>query len=242
MGIKYKSNEKFFDTWSHLMAYVLGYIYADGSLENSPSIRAKYLRITSTDFASIEGMKKWLGSGHKIIEINPLLKPRKKQFLIRIGSHKIYQALTKLGLYPNKSLTIKMPNIPKKYLANFVRGYFDGDGCVYIHKERNLIGKMLIKRLTIIFTSSSFDFLQQLSDTLKDPLDLKQNKVYKSNRSFQLRYSTEDSIKLFSFMYARVENESYMKRKVEIFKKYFLYKPNRIDKKVKLVLGKFKMV
>ena len=41
--------------------------------------------------------------------------------------------LKNLGLYPNKSLTITFPNetiLPKQYIYDFIRGYFDGDGCI----------------------------------------------------------------------------------------------------------------
>ena len=53
MGIKYRVNENFFEKWSPLMAYVLGYIYADGNLDDSPYMRGKYIKITSTDLDSI---------------------------------------------------------------------------------------------------------------------------------------------------------------------------------------------
>lgn len=33
MGLKYSVNEKFFDAWNKGMAYTLGYVFADGSLE-----------------------------------------------------------------------------------------------------------------------------------------------------------------------------------------------------------------
>ena len=41
--------------------------------------------------------------------------------------------LRKIGLYPNKSLTIdKLPNIDKKLMRHFIRGYFDGDGSIVL--------------------------------------------------------------------------------------------------------------
>jgi hypothetical protein len=58
MGIKYFVNEKFFSSWGKNMAYVLGYIYADGNLEYSPKIRGRYLRISSTDKNTIIKIKK----------------------------------------------------------------------------------------------------------------------------------------------------------------------------------------
>ena len=58
MGIKHKVNENFFKKWSSNMAYILGYIYADGNLENCDYIRARYIRIASVDKSSIERIKK----------------------------------------------------------------------------------------------------------------------------------------------------------------------------------------
>lgn len=41
--------------------------------------------------------------------------------------------LRKIGLYPNKSLTIdKLPSIDKKLIRHFIRGYFDGDGSIVL--------------------------------------------------------------------------------------------------------------
>ena len=39
------------------MAYVLGYLYADGSLSDCSYIRAKYISVTSTDKDRIELFK-----------------------------------------------------------------------------------------------------------------------------------------------------------------------------------------
>jgi hypothetical protein len=49
MGIKYKVDSNFFKTWTPSMAYILGFITADGSLENAAYLRGKYLRICSSD-------------------------------------------------------------------------------------------------------------------------------------------------------------------------------------------------
>src|SRR3989344_1919719 len=122
------------------MAYVLGYIYADGSLNDSPYMRGKYVQVSSVDKSSIERIKRWLDSEHKITEAKPTFIGGRICFKLRIGSHKIYNDLFRLGLYPNKSLTVKFPRIPKKYFSHFVRGYFDGDGCIYFEKRKGKNG------------------------------------------------------------------------------------------------------
>ena len=75
------------------MAYVLGYIYADGSLDDSPYMRGKYIQITSTDEDSIERIKKWLSSEHNVNTKRSSFIGGKICFMLRIGSHKIYDDL-----------------------------------------------------------------------------------------------------------------------------------------------------
>lgn len=236
MGIKYKVNEEFFDKWSSQMAYVLGLLYADGSLEDASYLRGKYIRLTSTDKELIFRVRRWLDSEHTIIYLKPDSLHGKQRYFLRIGSHKLYNSLTKLGLYPNKFLTIKFPNIPSKYLKDFIRGYFDGDGCVYLELSKNQNHNIVIKKLSIIFTSGSKKFLQGLNSAIKQILEVNQNNIYTSHRSFQLRYFTKDSIKVFKFMYQNSHYEYYLKRKFDIFGKYFKIRPSTIDRSIKHIL------
>jgi len=173
MGIKYNINSHFFKEWNNEMAYVLGYWYADGSLENAEYIRGKYIRVTSVDLKTIEKIKKWFRSEHPIVVLLPTkLHPGKIRYFLRIGDHILYGDLIRLGLYPNKSLTIIFPKIPKDFLSDFVRGYLDGDGCVFFHSSPGITKKRIVKRLSVIFTSGSFDFLMGLCETLGKKLAL----------------------------------------------------------------------
>ena len=236
MGVKYKVNEGFFNKWGSTMAYVLGFLYADGSLEDASYLRGKYIRLTSTDKDIVFKIKKWLDSEHTIVYLNPNRQNGKRQYFLRIGSHKLYNSLTKLGLYPNKSLTIKFPKVPKKYLSDFIRGYFDGDGCVHLELSSGKKQKVIIKKLSVIFTSGSREFLQKLNFVLKKEVEVNQNNIYNSQRAFQLRYFTSDSIKLFKFLYKKVPQDFYFKRKFRIFVKYFKIRPLVIDREIKNIL------
>lgn len=232
MGIKYSVNEKAFLKWSHDMAYVLGYIFADGGMEYSPSIRGKYLRVTSNDKESILFVKNFLSAAHPIIKLPPSRPASRGCYFMRIGSHAIYNNLTKYGLYPNKSLTIQMPKIPKKFLADFVRGNFDGDGCVYIERKRNKEGKLILKRLRIVFTSGSKRFLEQLAYALYESGHVDLVSVRTSHRSYQIQYGARASVELFKFLYHDFPNTLYLSRKFDIFKEYFRLRPQKIDRKV----------
>jgi hypothetical protein len=39
-------------------------------------------------------------------------------------------SLEKIGMTPNKSLTLEFPNIDESLYSHFIRGYMDGDGCI----------------------------------------------------------------------------------------------------------------
>jgi len=63
--------------------------------------------------------------------------------------------------------------------------------------------------------------------------------VYKTDKAFQLRYSATESVKLFKFMYNRKVGDLYMKRKFNVFRKYFDLKPEKINSVVKTILHRF---
>lgn len=216
------------------MAYVLGYLYADGSLEDASYLRGKYLRVTSVEKDSIVRIRQWLGSEHTIVISRPPIG--KTRYLLRIGSHKLYDSLIALGLYPNKSLTVKFPDLPNKYLCHFVRGYLDGDGCVYLEMGNGKLGQRIIKKLSIIFTSGSKIFLERMDEVLRSKLSLKEDRIYNGKRCYQLRYQTFNSIKLFSFLYGDIKDGVYFKRKLAPFLKYFKLRPSKIDRGVSRVL------
>ncbi|MFA7252285.1 MAG: LAGLIDADG family homing endonuclease [Candidatus Paceibacterota bacterium] len=228
---KHKINEKFFNIWKPEMAYILGYLYADGCLSDCKDIRAKYISITSIDKDRIYLFKRLMGSKHKIVILPPITSARKIRYILRIGSHKLFNRLNKLGLYPNKTFTMIFPKIPKPVIHHFIRGYFDGDGCIYLEKSQDKNGRLMYKRLLVAITSGSKDFLNGLGKVLTKVTDTK-FRIYKSHRSYQLRYGTNDTVKLFEFMYNNVQGRLFTRRKYNKFKEYLSVRPDRLSNKI----------
>jgi hypothetical protein len=227
MGICYPVNESFFRQWSHPMAYILGFIYADGSLEYSPKIRGKYLRISSTDYRHLHSVRNILESQHTLVKIRKKHNSHRDSWLLRIGNSVLFDSLTTLGLEPNKSLTMVLPNIPQPFLCSFTRGYFDGDGCVQVEKRTNTIGLRIPKRLRIIFTSGSKKFLSCLLANLSNIDSIYRNgKIYTSNinRAYRLVFPTATSISFYTFMYKNTEKNLLLKPKFDKFNEYFDYR------------------
>lgn len=241
---RYNCNYDFFKKWSNEMAYVLGFLYADGDIVDAKSSRTQYIKFTSTDKEQVVSIKRLLKSKHNISERPPRIGVFrngsylcKRSYSLRIGNRVMYDDLKRLGLSPNKSKTVKFPTtIPNKYLNQFIRGYFDGDGCVYLQITRNKNQEDIPRRLRVIFTSGSKVFLYILRLKIKRFVGLKQNKIYYSQGAYQIQYSTLDSVRLFKFLYKNSPENVYLKRKFDIFSRYFQMRPERIDKGIKKLL------
>lgn len=218
---RYAINERIFSKWSANMAYVLGYIYADGHIQNVPSIRAQYLRITSVDKDRLIFIRKVLQSTHPIVEVPKKHGHYKDKFLLSIGSKTLYKDLLSIGLHPAKSMNMTLPEIPKKHIHHFVRGYFDGDGCLFIERKPSKDRRRTnIHRMSITFTSGSGKFLEQLGDYLLKCGCIQKKKIYRNGDSFQMRFSTKEAIVICRFMYHGASADAYMRRKKAIYDEY----------------------
>lgn len=236
VGIHYKVNESFFDSWTPAMAYVLGYWYADGNLEYAPKIRGHYIRVVSTDKDRIEAFKFLLRSEHTIFREQPAgnAKPR---YILRIGNRKLFDQLSKIGMTPHKSLTMLFPDVPTKYLPDFIRGYLDGDGCVFLEMRSGITQEKVIKKLLVAFTSGSKSFLESLNHMLAKEVGTRICPYTKNGEnSYQLRYNTKDSLKLFRYLYQHTEPHLYLSRKYAIFVQYFKLRPTKIDSDIAHIL------
>lgn len=165
MPIYKTKNENFFKTWSPDMAYILGFFCADGAMTINPR-GSKYIDFTIADLGLLEQIKTSLGSNHKI-KIRPGDNENTKmRYRLQIGSKIIFQDLLNMGLTPKKTFRMNLPEIPKKYFADFVRGYFGGDGnvwCGKMHKERKTPGLSI----RASFTSGNQKFLKDLAEKNK---------------------------------------------------------------------------
>ena len=212
-------NKKFFKTWSPSMAYVLGYIFADGTLINSKPSRTCYLRLTSVDKELLEKVNSVLERDTKIYTIKPrMIEDGPKTYLsqtayrLSVGSREIFSDLLNLGLTERKSLTVTFPGVPKEFLSYFLRGNFDGDGCVYIQKDG--------KRLQVIFNSGSAKFLRPISLLLSKQLCIGVKRPLFHARCYQIRYSTKEALKILKFMYRNLNACPYLERKYKLYEKW----------------------
>ncbi|MDI6606507.1 MAG: LAGLIDADG family homing endonuclease [Candidatus Omnitrophota bacterium] len=66
-------------------------------------------------------------------------------------------------------MRLKLPNVPRRYLRHFIRGYFDGDGNIsynYYRKSTNPNTKFMHQQ--IIFAAANKDFVKALENKLSE--------------------------------------------------------------------------
>ncbi|MCL5010656.1 MAG: LAGLIDADG family homing endonuclease, partial [Patescibacteria group bacterium] len=89
----------------------------------------------------------------------------------------MYSALLGIGGKRKKGKKMLFPEIPEKFLPDFIRGYFDGDGSVfyttYLHSK---IHRMRTE-LRSNFTSGSPEFLERLKSILAEQLSFTNKKI-----------------------------------------------------------------
>lgn len=110
-------------------AYWLGFIMADGCVykgSDKYSLRLQ-INLKGDDKEHLEKFQKAIGSNYKI-----QLKDCKGSSvaILKINSTKMCNDLINLGVIQRKSIVCEYPNINEKYNKHFIRGYFDGDGCI----------------------------------------------------------------------------------------------------------------
>lgn len=197
MPIRKTKNEDFFKTWTSDMAYVLGFFAADGSMY--PTNRGgSYVCFEIADLDVLLLIRNTIRSQNKISERKRGIR-WKNIYRLQIGSKSLFNDLTMLGFTQHKSLTMRFPIIPERYLADFIRGYFDGDGCVHFGKYWRKDRKEWKLQLSTHFVSGSRIFLEELWNALSAILS--GGHISRKARGYELVFGQHDSVALFKFMY-----------------------------------------
>lgn len=195
------------------MAYVLGFFAADGSMVRNKR-GGHFIEFTITDRCILEQIQQATLSTHRIAERRQRAG-HKAAYRLQIGSKKWFEDLARLGFMQNKSKRLPLPEIPRKYFGDFVRGYFDGDGCVYFKQLQYSDRKNPRWVLLTLFTSGSRPFLDSLWHVLK-MRGIHGGSLKKKTRGFELVFSHNDSVALHRIMYHTSKIlELYLPRKRE---------------------------
>jgi hypothetical protein len=207
----YSLNENYFNIIdSNEKAYILGFIYADGSVFRN------YLTIglSDKDVEILEHIKKCLGYDG-IIYKRFDAKKNKSYVILSVSSKNIVKTLIDLGVINNKTyLSKEFPTYEKKYEWAFLRGFFDGDGSIYCNFRNNNIKTI---EYTVCF-SGNLSVLNQLKKILYEYNISSSNIRHRreNEESCMLEIRGNNNIeKIYGLMYE--DDGFYLKRKKNKF-------------------------
>ncbi|MCL5406990.1 MAG: hypothetical protein M1429_00620 [Patescibacteria group bacterium] len=211
-------NIQFFKQWSSDMAYILGYIAADGNIHKRKNrINSWMLNITSKDKNHLVVLKNAMNSDHGISSKQNGQGDVSYQLIICHAE--ICKDLRRLGIHPRKTFTLKPIKVPKEFFSDFVRGYFDADGSVYIYVVNGT------PQIKAHFTGASRIFIEKLGLILSQLLGIKEKPIYTTKAKgvrqnmYHFDFYIRDCQRLFDFMYTPMPS-LYLSRKYEMFEKW----------------------
>ena len=152
---KYTLNENYFDVIdSPRKAYILGFLFADGS--NCKKKSTISMSLQEDDWRILEDIRNELQSEKPLEYLDYSNKHDfgyhyKNQYRLLLFSTHMCNSLENIGMIPNKSLKLDYPVIDPCFNKDFIRGYFDGDGSFTCRQVDNCKYNWLI---TITSTNS----------------------------------------------------------------------------------------
>lgn len=129
---------------SEAKAYFLGLMYSDGSVTKNQF----YLKLKDEDI--IQKFREELKSSAPIRRIEEPFSA----YILTISCKELCNQLIKHGCVPNKTRTIQVPKLREDLYRHFIRGFFDGDGCLQLQDK--------IYHCRFDLTSASIKFLKEI--------------------------------------------------------------------------------
>jgi len=201
---KYILNEKYFNYDSRNKYYVLGLICADGYIDK----KHNSIKITQhkKDKYILDNILKEFGSNYKTkVHYD-------NNLYFCVNSKKMCRDVLNIIKYKdNKSFDLEFPKIPKQYICDFVRGFFDGDGCITYQKNEKCYVSSIV--------SASKDFIYELLDVLRCEIkDFKGSIFIQEEKYYIINIGVNDTRRLGRYLYQELSDDIlYLRRKKEKF-------------------------
>lgn len=229
-------NEKYFGKWSPQMAWVLGLLFTDGTIDKTR------VAIHSIDLDLLEKIKKLLNSSNPIAKRSQSYDKSKHIYEFGFYRENMRGDLNKLGLQERKSLNMIFPKVPEEYIRHFVRGCWDGDGSVFLDKGKIVASyisgsKKFIERLVQelhkigIFRRGPSYRLEKSGRRVRLPITNETQAKYpngkfpltthmKNINAYYIKIQARENVeKLYHYFYDGVDESMYLTRKYNVFVK-----------------------
>lgn len=203
-------------------AYFLGFIYADGFITKR-SQGQNILGLTLAEIEPIDKFKKYIQTDKKVgyYKKTNSYSDKSYEYKLALVSDKLVSDIEKLGVIERKTLTLTFPDLREDLIPHFIRGYFDGDGSVFLHTCKSGDGIHEYECLGINICGTK-EFLTALSVHL--PFIGEGQCIYKEKRKetncWNLKLASNvKSLELYHYMYKDCD-DLYLSRKKEKFENF----------------------
>ena len=208
----YKKNENYFSKESHNMAWIMGFIAADGSIrKDSNSIK---IALSIVDKEILEKIKKEIEIENPIKDYITNNGFEISEFIWTCEQHK--KDLAKYYIVPNKTFKLKPPtNLNKDFWIDYIRGYFDGDGSINLIKNSNGRGN---GNLCWQVCSATPEILEWMINYLYEEYNIPKVSVQMQKRKenlYYFQYSSKATRQIYHILYN--DSSMFLKRKRERF-------------------------
>ena len=207
-------NHEYFQSETRNMAWLLGFIAADGSIEKDRNVIK--ISLSQVDHEILEKIRKEIQLKSEVkryMSNDGFLKSK-----IQWSSEQHKKDLAYYNITPQKTFTLKPPNnLNKEFVIDYIRGFWDGDGSITMCKTQ-------YNTLEWQIGSASKPILEFFVDYLYEEYGIPKVKVHSYLRGEHywhlLQYSTKASIKLYDIMYNGISKDDlYIARKKEKYDK-----------------------
>jgi len=186
-------------------AYFLGFLMADGTIRNYEKNKSSWsmgINLSKNDYEMADKLAEFLGV--YLIDQNRLwsFDFNNKTATLKVSSKRLVQSLISHGCIPRKSLVLQYPHksLSGGLNRHFIRGFFDGDGCVGVSKRYKNGGC----GIHVIFTTGSLDFLQSLQSMLTEKANIEKFHLMKQKNynAYHLTiHRKADILKIYHYLY-----------------------------------------
>ena len=199
-------NDHYFDIENPNMAYILGFIAADGSVNKKDNgiliglsaIDGEFLEQIRQELKLERPLKYYITSnGYEAVKLY-------------MTSEHMKNKLAEYNIVPNKTVSFTFPTkLNKRYWVDFIRGYFDGDGSISTAGKHAIRWQLCAYKPNVLETIVNFFW-----EEYEIPKVNIQNNPSRPHL-YNIQYSSVPTRRIYEILYT--PNTLYLKRKKDKF-------------------------
>lgn len=211
LGRKYPCDDNFFKNQNENMAYILGFLAADGNVSKKENLIA--IQLLASDKELLEQFRQ-ITKNTRPLEYYTRKETSHEIVSFRVWSKAWKDDLNHYGITPQKTFNLIPPTfLNSDYYIDYIRGFFDGDGSIYAVKNEIIV--------RVQFMCMCKNFIEWLRSILVNQYHILCNNLttsYTQNNKIYYKFIIGDKKELQKLYHLFYDNKTlYLPRKKEKF-------------------------